>query len=110
MPIYFQEDITFRDPADAENLVRHAFAGTSLEAIYDGDDDTKEVWIWNDWHTSRDSNQHLTVKVFEDNDGHWMTTFYHVYRNGSYRFMGEESPSSYAYRLERYNTTNWGGE
>ncbi|KAJ0426874.1 hypothetical protein BJY00DRAFT_271093 [Aspergillus carlsbadensis] len=139
MPIYFQEGITFSDPSYAESIVRTAFQGTTLEEIYDGYDETKEVWIWNDWHTSSDPNQHLTVKVFEDRDGSWMTTFYHVYANGSYRFMGEESVSSLAERLgmfllilllpplpswglgvgiwrranrfvERYNTSNWGWE
>jgi hypothetical protein len=136
MPIYFQEGITFSDPSYAESIVRSAFQGTTLEAIYDGNDATKvrpafpqlspiitwasypppvphglhhetthlltlrqEVWIWNDWHTSSDPNQHLTVKVFEDRDGSWMTTFYHVYANGSYRFMGEESVSSLAERM-----------
>ncbi|CEL04870.1 hypothetical protein ASPCAL05994 [Aspergillus calidoustus] len=110
MPIYFQEGITFSDPSYAESIIRSAFQGTTLEAIYDGYDETKEVWIWNDWHTSSDPNQHLTVKVFEDRDGSWMTTFYHVYANGSYRFMGEESVSSLAERMERYNTSNWGWE
>ncbi len=41
MPIYFQEGVSFRDPAEAESIVRHAFAGTTLEYIYDGNDGTK---------------------------------------------------------------------